>query len=265
MLERFREYVSVARFNAMKIGLASPEKILSLSYGEVKKIETINYRTLKPERDGLFCARIFGPVKDWECNCGKYKRMKHRGVTCEKCGVEVIQAHVRRERMGHVKLVTPVCQIWYLKGMPSYLGLLLDTPVKDLERVIYFDAFIVIKQGKSPYPRKTLLTNLEYENYTSMHPEDLEFSADVGAEAIRKILVDMDLQIELARLKSSYSQTNSVALRHKVMRCMKVVSGLIQGNQRPEWMILTILPVFPARFTSIGTFRRWSFCKFRSE
>ena len=142
ILQRFKEYINVTKFNAIKIGLASAQKIRALSYGEVKKIETINYRTLKPERDGLFCARIFGPVKDWECNCGKYKRMKHRGVTCEKCGVEVIQSRVRRERMGHIKFVAPVCHIWYLKGIPSYLGLILDMPIKDLERVIYFDAYI---------------------------------------------------------------------------------------------------------------------------
>ena len=172
LLERFREYINTAQFNALKIGLASPEKIRSLSYGEVKKIETINYRTLKPERDGLFCARIFGPVKDWECNCGKYKRMKHRGITCEKCGVEVIQARVRRERMGHIELVAPVCHIWYLKGIPSYLGLILDMAIKDLERVIYFDAYLVIKQGKSPYAAKTLLTTAEYDTYIDMHPED---------------------------------------------------------------------------------------------
>src|SRR5512147_1761404 len=134
-------------FSAIRIMLASPEKIREWSHGEVKKIETINYRTLKPERDGLFCARIFGPVKDWECNCGKYKRMKHRGVTCEKCGVEVIQARVRRERMGHIKLVSPVCHIWYLKGIPSYLSLILGMTVKDLERVVYFDSYIVLNQG----------------------------------------------------------------------------------------------------------------------
>ena len=171
MLERFREYINVSHFNAIRVKIASSEKIESLSYGEVKKIETINYRTLKPERDGLFCARIFGPVKDWECNCGKYKRMKHRGVTCEKCGVEVIQSRVRRERMGHIKLVAPVCHIWYLKGIPSYLGLILDMPVKELERVIYFDAQMVLKQGDSPYPRKTLLTNTEVANYLDTHED----------------------------------------------------------------------------------------------
>lgn len=245
MLERFREYVSVTQFNVIRLGLASPEKIRSLSYGEVKKIETINYRTLKPERDGLFCARIFGPVKDWECNCGKYKRMKHRGVTCEKCGVEVIQARVRRERMGHIELVAPVCHIWYLKGIPSYLGLIMDMPVKDLERVIYFDSYIVINQGKSPYPRKTLLSGLEYEQYGEVHPEDLEFSAQTGAEAIRDLLSLMDLNLEVAHLKDEYSKTVSVAVGHKLMRRIKALSGLQQANLRPEWMVLSVLPVLP--------------------
>jgi DNA-directed RNA polymerase subunit beta' len=245
MLERFKEYVSVTRFNAIKIALACPKKIRALSYGEVKKIETINYRTLKPERDGLFCARIFGPQKDWECNCGKYRRMKHRGVTCEKCGVEVIQSRVRRERMGHIELVAPVCHIWYLKGMPSYLGLILDMLVKDLERVIYFDNYMVIRQGKSPYPRKTLLTNLEYDNYLDAHPEDTEFSAEVGAQAIQEILTDLDLNAELEHLKTSYAQTTSVAMRHKLIRRIKVMTGLVQGNLRPEWMIMSVLPVLP--------------------
>ena len=245
ILDRFREYVNLTQFNAIKIGLASSEKIRSLSYGEVKKIETINYRTLKPERDGLFCARIFGPQKDWECNCGKYKRMKHRGVTCEKCGVEVIQSRVRRERMGHIELVSPVCHIWYLKGIPSYLGLLLDLPVKDLERVIYFDAYIVIHQGRSPYPRKTILNNTEYENYLDTHADDMEFAAGSGAEAIHDILSMVDLKLEIANLEEEYRHTTSVAIRHKIMRRIKVFSGLLHGNMRPEWMVLSILPVLP--------------------
>src|SRR5579863_7578617 len=216
MLDRFREYLSVTQFNAIKIGLASSEKIRSLSYGEVKKIETINYRTLKPEKDGLFCARIFGPVKDWECNCGKYKRMKHRGVTCEKCGVEVIQSRVRRERMGHIELVAPVVHIWYLKGIPSYLSLMLDMPVKDLERIIYFDAYVVVHQGHSPYPIKTLLSSTEYENYTMQRTDDAEFSAEIGAEAIRLVLSFMDLKIEIEKLHSDYAHTSSIAVRHKI-------------------------------------------------
>ncbi|MGB8468275.1 MAG: DNA-directed RNA polymerase subunit beta' [Candidatus Babeliales bacterium] len=245
VLERFREYISVTKFNAIKIGLASPEKIRSLSYGEVKKIETINYRTLKPERDGLFCARIFGPVKDWECNCGKYKRMKHRGVTCEKCGVEVIQSRVRRERMGHIELVAPVCHIWYLKGTQSYLSIVMDMPVKDLERVIYFDAYLVINRGKSPYPTKTLLTTADFERYRDAHPEDLDFKAEIGAEAIRLILEIMDLNLEINYLRQEYAKATSVAVRHKIMRRIKVLTDLAQSGVNPSWMVLRVLPVLP--------------------
>jgi DNA-directed RNA polymerase subunit beta' len=245
MLERFKEYVGVTQFNSIRVSLAAPEKVRSLSYGEVKKIETINYRTLKPERDGLFCARIFGPVKDWECNCGKYKRMKHRGVTCEKCGVEVIQARVRRERMGHVELVAPVCHIWYLKGIPSYLGLVMDMPVKDLERVIYFDSYIVIRQGKSPYGPKTLMSSIDVDTYMDVHPEDHDFFAETGAEAIRVLLAGMDLNLEIAKLQVDYDKTASAAVGHKLMRRLRVLSSLVQANLRPEWMILTVLPVLP--------------------
>jgi len=245
MLDRFREYINLGKFNTVKLAIASPEKVKSLSYGEVKKIETINYRTLKPERDGLFCARIFGPVKDWVCNCGKYKRMKHRGVTCEKCGVEVIQSRVRRERMGHIDLVAPVSHIWFLKGIPSYLGLIMDMPIKDLERVIYFDCSIVVHQGKSPYPRKTLLTNAEHEKYVDSHPDDLDFVAESGAEAIKSVLTLMDIDLEIALLDKAYKKTTSVAVRHKIMRRVKTFVGLKQAGIRPEWMILTILPVLP--------------------
>jgi len=245
ILSRFREYINVSKFNAIKLSIASPEKMKSLSYGEVKKIETINYRTLKPERDGLFCARIFGPVKDWVCNCGKYKRMKHRGVTCEKCGVEVIQSRVRRERMGHIELVAPVCHIWFLKGIPSYLGLILDMPIKDLERVIYFDCYMVVNQGKSPYPRKTLLANNEYESYIESHGDDTEFKAESGAEAIKSVLTLIDLDIDIALLEKEYKSTTSVAVRHKIMRRTKIFVALKQANIRPEWMILSSLPVLP--------------------
>lgn len=245
MLERFREYINVAQFNALRVKIASPEKIRSLSYGEVKKIETINYRTLKPERDGLFCARIFGPIKDWECNCGKYKRMKHRGITCEKCGVEVIQSRVRRERMGHIELNAPVCHIWYLKGIPSYLGLVMDMSVKDLERVIYFDSQMVVRQGNSPYPPKTLLSNTEVADYLDAHPNDTDFLAESGAQAIRSVLSSMDLEIEVATLEKNRIKTSSVAVRHKLMRRVKVLSGLLQANIKPEWMVMTVLPVLP--------------------
>jgi len=184
-------------------------------------------------------------MKDWECNCGKYKRMKHRGITCEKCGVEVIQARVRRERMGHIQLVSSVCHIWYLKGIPSYLGLVLDMPVKDLERAIYFDAYLVVNQGKSPYPRKTLLSAGDYDSYKDAHPGDEQFYAEMGAEAIRQLLVIMDMQLEVQKLTEEYGKTTSVAIRHKIMRRVKVFKGLMQSNLRPEWMVLSILPVLP--------------------
>ncbi len=245
LLERFKEYVNVTQFNAFRIGLASPEKIRSLSYGEVKKIETINYRTLKPEKDGLFCARIFGPNKDWECNCGKYKRMKHRGVTCEKCGVEVTTSKVRRERMGHIELVAPVCHIWYLKGIPSYLGLILDMSIKDLERVIYFDSSIVVHRGNSSFPRKSLISAAEADIYQENHPEDMFFKVGSGAQAIRDILISINLQEEINYLKEDYKKTNSVATRHKLIRRIRVFTNLVQANLRPEWMIFDILPVLP--------------------
>ncbi|MBN2266998.1 MAG: DNA-directed RNA polymerase subunit beta' [Candidatus Babeliaceae bacterium] len=245
LLERFREYIKTDQFNALKIGLASPEKIKSLSYGEVKKIETINYRTLKPERDGLFCARIFGPVKDWECTCGKYKRMKHRGITCEKCGVDVIESRVRRERMGRIMLVSPVCHIWYLKGIPSYLSLVLDVPVRDLERVVYFDMNMVVAQGRSPYPQKTLLSTQDCDRYRELHPEDTEFEAEIGAEAVRRVLSMIDLPLEISKLEEEYQKNTSVAGRHRIMRRLKILSGFFHANLRPEWMILTVLPVLP--------------------
>lgn len=245
ILERFREYISPSQFNAIKVSIASPEKIRSLSYGEVKKIETINYRTLKPERDGLFCARIFGPVKDWECNCGKYKRMKHRGITCEKCGVEVIQSKVRRERMGHIHLVSPVCHIWFLKGIPSYLSLILSMTVRDLERIIYFDSYVVINQGGSPFPPKTLLSAQEYEDYIVNSPEDSEFKAEMGAYAIRILLSLIDLKFEVRKIEDEYLQTKSVIQKNKLAKKYKVLYALLQANIRPEWIILEELPVIP--------------------
>ena len=245
MLERFREYINTTQFNAIRIGIASPEKIRSLSYGEVKKIETINYRTLKPERDGLFCARIFGPVKDWECNCGKYKRMKHRGVTCEKCGVEVIQARVRRERMGHINLVSPVCHIWFLKGIPSYLSLILNMTVRDLERIIYFDSYVVLNQGNSPYPQKTLLSAQEHEEYLNQNMDDIVFKADMGAEAVRILLASMDLIFEVRKIEEEYNKTSSVAAKHRLAKRFKALLGLSHANMRPEWIIQEVLPVLP--------------------
>ncbi len=171
--------------------------------------------------------------------------MKHRGVTCEKCGVEVIQARVRRERMGHIELVAPVVHIWYLKGIPSYMSLIFDMPVKDLERVIYFDSYMVIHQGKSPWPRKTLVSAIDYDQYVDSHPDDIDFSAKSGAEAIKEVLSFMDLSAEIAALETDYASTSSVAACHKLMRRIKIISGMRQSNQRPEWMVLQVLPVLP--------------------
>ena len=245
MLSRFKEYINTTQFNAIRLGLASAEKMKSLSYGEVKKIETINYRTLKPEKDGLFCARIFGPVKDWECNCGKYKRMKHRGVTCEKCGVEVIQSRVRRERMGHIELVAPICHIWFVKGIPSVLGVVLDMSVKDLERIIYFDSYMVINQGKSPYPIKTLLSNADYRSYLDTHSEDTDFVAKSGAEAIKDILrlIDLDLEIKIAQ--EDYERSSSLTMRHKLTRKLKILTGFKRANLALDLIVMSVLPVLP--------------------
>ncbi|PCI74305.1 DNA-directed RNA polymerase subunit beta' [Candidatus Dependentiae bacterium] len=229
----------------MRVSIASPAKIIALSYGEIKKIETINYRTLKPERDGLFCARIFGPMKDWECNCGKYKRMKHRGVTCEKCGVEVIQSRVRRERMGHVNLVSKVCHIWYLKGIPSYLSLILDMTVRDIEKIIYFDSYVVINQGNSPFLQKTLLTSQEFDEYVHENIEDIQFKAEMGAEAVHLLLAAIDLLFYARKAQEEYEQTASVAQKHRFARRYKLLMDMNNANIRPEWMVLSILPVIP--------------------
>jgi DNA-directed RNA polymerase subunit beta' len=245
LLERFKESIKSTFFNALKISLSSPDQIRSLSYGEVKKIETINYRTLKPEKDGLFCPRIFGPVQDWSCICGKYKRMKHRGVVCEKCGVEVIESRVRRERMGHIELVAPVAHIWYLRGTPSYLSLILDMTVKDIERIVYFEAYIVVNQGKSPYPIKTILTANERANYIEKNPEDLGFNADIGAEAIKAILEKMDLEFEVIFLQAEYAKATSLLVKTRIMKRIKILSHLNSAKLRPEWMFLKALPVLP--------------------
>lgn len=243
VFDRFKEYINQIQFDAIKIGIASPEKIKALSYGEVKKIETINYRTLRPEKDGLFCARIFGPQKDWECNCGKYKRMKHRGVLCEKCGVEVIQSRVRRERMAHIVLSSPVCHVWFLKGIPSYLSIILDKTVKDLEHVVYLDAYMVVSQGDSPFAENTILTPSEYFAYTEKNPEDFEFKAGIGAEVIREILSAIDLEFEVRVVEDSLEKASSVAAKHKFSKRLRILRGMLDAGIRPEWMVLTHLPV----------------------
>lgn len=230
-------------FDVIKIGLASPDMIRSWSYGEVKKPETINYRTFKPERDGLFCARIFGPVKDYECLCGKYKRLKHRGVICEKCGVEVTQSKVRRERMGHIELASPVAHIWFLKSLPSRIGLLLDMPLRDIERVLYFESFIVTEPGMTDLEKGQLLTEEQYLEAEERFGD--EFEAKMGAEAIQDLLRAMDLEHECEVLREELQETNSETKRKKITKRLKLIESFIQSGNKPEWMVLTVLPVLP--------------------
>jgi len=230
-------------FDAIRIGLASPDMIRSWSYGEVKKPETINYRTFKPERDGLFCAKIFGPISDYECLCGKYKRLKHRGVICEKCGVEVTLSKVRRERMGHIDLASPVAHIWFLKSLPSRIALLLDMTLRSIERVLYFETFVVTDPGMSPLEKGQLLTDEEYLNAMEEHGDD--FVAKMGAEAIYDLLKSIDLKDEINKLKEEINSTNSDTKIKKYSKRLKVIDSLLASNNRPEWMIMTVLPVLP--------------------
>ena len=230
-------------FDAVRISLASPELIRSWSYGEVKKPETINYRTFKPERDGLFCARIFGPVKDYECLCGKYKRLKHRGVICEKCGVEVTQSKVRRDRMGHIELASPVAHIWFLKSLPSRIGLLLDMTLRDIERVLYFESYVVIDPGMTALERGQILNDEEY--YESLEEFGDDFDARMGAEAVQALLNDIDLADEIGRLREEIPQTNSETKLKKLAKRLKLLEAFYNSGNRPEWMIMQVLPVLP--------------------
>ncbi len=231
-------------YNAIRIALTSPEKILEWSHGEVKKPETINYRTFKPERDGLFCAKIFGPTKDYECNCGKYKRMKHRGVICEKCGVEVIQSKVRRERMGHIQLATPVAHIWFMKSLPSKVGVLLDMTLKDLEKVLYFESYIVLDPGESPLEAGGLLSEEKYRQAREEYGPDA-FKAGIGAEAIREILIGLRLEEESVTLREEMLSTGSETKRKKLAKRLRVVEAFRDSGNKPEWMILDVVPVLP--------------------
>ena len=230
-------------FDAMRIRLASPEKIRSWSYGEVKKPETINYRTFKPERDGLFCAKIFGPVKDWECNCGKYKRMKHKGVICEKCGVEVILSKVRRERLGHIELASPVAHIWFFKGLPSRIGHILDLTLKELERIIYFENYVVIDPGESDYKEGQLLTEAEFRESEIEFPFGLKTM--VGSEAVMELLKNLDLDALAAKLQEDLLTTSSVLNKRKFSKRLKIVEAFRKSGNKPEWMILQVVPVIP--------------------
>jgi len=243
LLELFKQVQQDEDFEAIRIGLASPEKIRSWSYGEVKKPETINYRTFKPERDGLFCAKIFGPIKDYECLCGKYKRLKHRGVICEKCGVEVTLAKVRRERMGHIELASPTAHIWFLKSLPSRLGLVLDMTLRDIERVLYFEAYVVTDPGLTPLKRCQLLTEDDYLAKVEEFGDD--FSAAMGAEGIRALLRAIDINRDLDQLRKDLEATSSDAKIKKLAKRLKVLEGFKASNIKPDWMIMEVLPVLP--------------------
>src|SRR6266478_3122810 len=230
-------------FNAIRISLASPEKIRQWSHGEVKKPETINYRTFKPERDGLFCAKIFGPVKDYECLCGKYKRLKHRGVVCEKCGVEVTQSKVRRERMGHIELASPTAHIWFLKSLPSRIGLMLDMTLREIERVLYFEAFVVVDPGMTSLQRGQLLTDEMYLESIEEHGD--EFDARMGAEAVHELLKSMDLPSEVVKVREDMANTNSETKIKRLSKRLKLIEAFMESGNKPEWMVLTVLPVLP--------------------
>ncbi|MGD9786672.1 MAG: DNA-directed RNA polymerase subunit beta' [Sulfuricellaceae bacterium] len=243
LLDLFKQVTQEEEFDAIKIALASPEKIRSWSYGEVKKPETINYRTFKPERDGLFCAKIFGPIKDYECLCGKYKRLKHRGVICEKCGVEVTLSKVRRERMAHIELASPVAHIWFLKSLPSRLGMVLDMALRDIERVLYFEAYVVVDPGMTPLNRAQLLSEDDY--LAKLEEYGDEFKAVMGAEGVRELLRSLDLNAEVEKLRKELSETGSDTKIKKIAKRLKVLEAFQKSGIKPEWMILEVLPVLP--------------------
>ncbi|MFT6086143.1 MAG: DNA-directed RNA polymerase subunit beta' [Glaciecola sp.] len=243
LLKFIKQQNKTEEFDNIKIGLASPDMIRSWSFGEVKKPETINYRTFKPERDGLFCARIFGPVKDYECLCGKYKRLKHRGVICEKCGVEVTLTKVRRERMGHIELASPVAHIWFLKSLPSRIGLMLDMTLRDIERVLYFESYVVTEAGYTELEARQLLTEEEYLDSLEEHGD--EFEAKMGAEAVFELLKQLDVAADVAAMREELPSINSETKRKKITKRLKLLESFQQSGNKPEWMILTILPVLP--------------------
>jgi DNA-directed RNA polymerase subunit beta' len=243
LLRLFKQQNQVEDFDLIRIGLASPDMIRSWSYGEVKKPETINYRTFKPERDGLFCAKIFGPIKDYECLCGKYKRLKHRGVVCEKCGVEVTQTKVRRERMGHIELASPVAHIWFLKSLPSRIGLMLDMTLREIERILYFEAFVVVDAGMTPLQRGQLLSDEAYLEAIEQYGD--EFDARMGAEAVRDLLAAMNLDLEVNKVRDDISGTNSETKIKRLSKRLKLLESFLESNNKPEWMVMTVLPVLP--------------------
>src|SRR5437588_4590898 len=233
----------IADFDSIRISLASPEKIRSWSHGEVTKPETINYRTFKPERDGLFCAKTFGPVTDWECLCGKYKRMKHRGVICDKCGVEVTLSKVRRERMGHIELASPVSHVWFFKGLPSRIGHLLDISLRDLERVLYFEAYVVVDPAETELKQNQLLNEEQYRKAREEHQH--RFKAQMGAEAIKELLKRVSIDQLAIELRDKMRTEVSAQKKLKFAKRLKVVDSFRKSSNRPEWMILDVIPVIP--------------------
>src|ERR1700750_529396 len=232
-----------ADFDAIRISLASPEKILSWSFGEVTKPETINYRTFKPERDGLFCAKIFGPITDWECLCGKYKRMKHRGVICDKCGVEVTLSKVRRERLGHIELASPCSHVWFFKGLPSRIGHLLDIPLRELEKVLYFESYIVIDPGDAPVKERELLTDERFRELTRDYPG--QFVARMGAEVSKEMCGGVNIEELSVELRARMREETSQQKKLKFSKRLKVVTSFLKSGNRPDWMILDVIPVIP--------------------
>ena len=237
--------LDVNNFDSMRIGLASPDQIRNWSYGQVKKPETINYRTLKPERDGLFCERIFGPTRDWECHCGKYKRIRHKGIVCDRCQVEVTRSKVRRERMGHIELAAPVSHIWYFKGIPSRMGLLLDVPPRSLEKVLYFASYIVLDPAEVPAQhlvKKQLLTEQEYRDARDKFGND--FRVGMGAEAIKELLEGIDLELMTTQLRKELKEVSGQR-KMRAIRRLEVAEAFRQSGNKPEWMVLDVVPVIP--------------------
>ena len=234
--------IDVNKFESMQIGLASPDKIRSWSYGEVKKPETINYRTLKPEKDGLFDERIFGPTKDYECACGKYKRIRYKGIVCDRCGVEVTSSKVRRERMGHIELAAPVSHIWYFKGIPSRMGLVLDMSPRSLEEIIYFASYVVTKAGDTPLTEKQLLSEREYRELKQEYGS--AFEAGMGAEAVQTLLSNVDLEAEVETLKAELREATGQK-RVRAVRRLDIIEAFVKSGNKPEWMVMDVIPVIP--------------------
>src|SRR5690349_3365798 len=232
-----RDQRKKASFNSIRIRLASPEVIRSWSHGEVTKPETINYRSFKPEKDGLFCERIFGPVKDWECNCGRYKRIRYRGVICDRCGVEVTQAKVRRERLGHIELAVPVSHIWFFKGVPSRIGHLLDMSIRDLERILYYESYVVIDPGTTGFKKREIITEEQYNEVMDEQP-DSNLKAKMGAEAIRDLLTELDLEELSTDLRAQAKMETSVQRKKELLKRLRIVEAFRHSGNRPEWMIL---------------------------